>query len=181
VTGDSDRIRFSAELQTIRSWTILRLPKGASAKLPSRGPVMVEGTMDGFRFKAPLEPDGGRGHWLKIGKEMLKGTKASPGDSLTLDLEVSRDWPEPEVPEDLKEALEASKKARRTWDATTPGAHWDWVRWIRSTRNPETRKKRVEVARSKLESGMRRPCCFNRNLCSETDVSSNGLLLKTQK
>ncbi|PYU69083.1 MAG: hypothetical protein DMG49_14295 [Acidobacteria bacterium] len=34
------------------SWTLLTLPKNASAKLPSRGMTMVEGTIDGFPFRA---------------------------------------------------------------------------------------------------------------------------------
>lgn len=99
---------------------------------------------------------------------MLTAARASEGDTVTLDVEVSREWPEPELPEDLERALKKSGKAQRTWDDTTPAAHWDWIRWIWSTKNPETRRKRVEVARSKLEAGMRRPCCFNRNACTET-------------
>jgi hypothetical protein len=174
-------VSFSAKLLRIGSWTLLRLPKSASAELPSRGPVMVEGTINGFHFKAPLEPDGSRGHWLNVKKDMLKAARASAGDTVTLDVEVTREWPEQEVPEDLMKALKHSEKAHETWDDTTPAAHWDWIRWIRSTKNPETRKKRIEVARSKLEAGMRRPCCFNRNSCTETEVSNNGVLLESER
>ena len=35
--------RFEAMLSTIGPWTILRLPKEASAEMPSRGQIMVEG------------------------------------------------------------------------------------------------------------------------------------------
>jgi hypothetical protein len=50
-------IRFSAKLfrpkatEKIGSWTLLTLPKSASAKLPSRGMTMVEGTINGFPFR----------------------------------------------------------------------------------------------------------------------------------
>ena len=179
--GENNRVSISAKLLRIGSLTLLRLPKSASAKLPSRGPVLVEGTINGFHFKAPLEPDGSRGHWLNVKKDMLKAARASAGDTVTLDVEVTREWPEQEVPEDLMKALKHSEKAHETWDDTTPAAHWDWIRWIRSTKNPETRKKRIEVASSKLEAGMRRPCCFNRNACSETEVSYNGVLLELEK
>ena len=40
------------------SWTFLILPKNASAKLPSRGMTAIEGTINGFPFRATLEPDG---------------------------------------------------------------------------------------------------------------------------
>src|SRR3954447_26315941 len=61
-------INFEAELFRIGSWTLLRLPKSASAQLPSRGMAMVEGTINGSPFKAPLplEPDGRGSHWLRV-------------------------------------------------------------------------------------------------------------------
>ena len=46
-------IRCDATLFTIGSWTLLRLPKSASAQLPSRGMTMVEGTINGARFARP--------------------------------------------------------------------------------------------------------------------------------
>jgi hypothetical protein len=82
-----------------------------------------------------------------------------------------------EVPGDLKKALAGSPKAQELWNDITPLAHWDWIRWIRAVKTEETRKKHIEVALDKLNKGMRRPCCFNRNLCSEPAVSKNWVLL----
>ena len=171
-------IRFKTQLFTIGSWTILRLPESASAKLPSRGQTMVEGTINGFHFQSPLEPDGKGSHWFRVDKTILKGASANAGDTITLEIKPSKQWPEPEVPEDLQTALATAPQAQALWMDITPMAHWDWIRWIRSTKNPETRKKRIEVALSKLKSGMRRPCCFNRSICSEPEVSNNGVLLE---
>jgi hypothetical protein len=171
-------IRFEAKLTRIGSWTILRLPKSASAKLPSRGMVMAGGTIDDVRFQAPLEPDGKGGHWLKLDKPMLKAIQADAGDTVTLAIKPVKEWPEPDVPADLKDALAAVPQARSIWMEITPGARWDWVRWIGATKQAETRKRRIEVALSKLEAGDRRPCCFNRNACTEPDVSKNGVLLE---
>ena len=69
-------IRFSAKLfrpkttEKIGSWTLLTLPKNASAKLPSRGMTMVEGTINGFPFRAALEPNGKGSHWLRVNRAM---------------------------------------------------------------------------------------------------------------
>ncbi|HUH99507.1 MAG TPA: DUF1905 domain-containing protein [Nitrososphaerales archaeon] len=104
-------IGIEATLSKVGSWTLLRLPKSASAKLPSRGMVMVEGTMNGFHFKCPLEPDGNRGHWLGVRKDMLKWSGANPGDTVTLQISVSEEWPETDVPGDLRRALGSSEKA----------------------------------------------------------------------
>src|SRR5437588_841767 len=59
-------VHFDATLSTIHDWTILRLPQEASEKLPSRGQVAVQGTINGQRFQTVLEPDGASGHWMRI-------------------------------------------------------------------------------------------------------------------
>ena len=58
-------IRFKATALRIGDWTILRLPISASAKLPSRGMALVDGTINGFRSKIVLEPDGKGSHWFR--------------------------------------------------------------------------------------------------------------------
>ncbi len=171
-------IRFEASLFKIGSWTLLRLPKSASAKLPSRGMTMVQGTINGFRFQAPLEPDGKGSHWLKVDKTMSKAAGADTGDTVMLAIEPVKEWPEPKVPADLKKALAAVPQAQSLWKDITPMARWDWIRWIGSTKNPDTRKRRIEVTFSKFKDGKRRPCCFNRSLCTDPYVSNNGVLLE---
>lgn len=170
-------IHFETKLFKINSWTILRLPDSASVKLPSRGMTMVKGTINGFPFKTVLEPDGRGSHWFKVENTMSKAAKADAGDTVKLVIETTKEWIEPEVPEDLKKVLSISKKAEDLWMDITPNARWDWIRWIRAVKTPETRQKHIEVALDKLHKGMRRPCCFNRNLCSEPYVSHNWTLL----
>src|SRR5215213_9015465 len=109
-------IHFQTTLFKINSWTILRLPENASAALPSRGMTMVSGTINGVPFKALLEPDGKyapgqrSSHWFRPDKELLADASAKAGDTIQVSLEPSKEWIEPEVPEDLQEALAASPK-----------------------------------------------------------------------
>jgi hypothetical protein len=181
-------IRFETKLIQINGWTILRLPVNASAELPSRGMTMVSGTLNGVPFKAVLEPDGRyapghqiSSHWFRPDQKLLDDAAARVGDTVQVALEPSKDWIEPEVPEDLKTALAASPKAEAIWQEISPLAHWDWIRWIRAVKTVETRQKHIEVALDKLNKGMRRPCCFNRNLCSEPYVSHNWALLEPEQ
>ena len=162
----------------IASQTILRLPEAASSKLPSRGMSMVEGTSNGHAFQAPLEPDGMGSHWFRVGNAMLKAARATVGDSVSVALEPMVLWPEPKVPADLAKALASDPRARRIWLDITPPARWDWIRWIGSTRNRDTRTIRIEKTLSKLRSGMRAACCFNRSQCTDPSMSRNGVLLE---
>jgi hypothetical protein len=172
-------IRFDATLFTIDTSTMLRLPETASKNLPSRGQVAVHGTVNGVEFQTVLEPDGSFGHWMRVDDTLQHAAGISAGDAATLDIEVTKDWPEPSVPQDLATALAAApQKIQDLWNEITPMARWEWVRWVNATNNPDTRRRRVDVSISKMKSGKRRPCCFNLSACTDPDLSKNGRLLE---
>lgn len=171
-------IRFEATVQTTNDRAIVRLPGPASKKLPSRGQVAVHGTINGHTFETVIEPDGDFGHWIRIDGRLKEGTGAGPGDKVTVELEPTKEWPEPNVPQDLQEALlHAPREIQDLWRAITPLARWEWVRWVNSTKNPNTRKRRVEVSISKLTDGKRRPCCFNLASCTDPELAKSGKLV----
>jgi len=165
----SFKIRFRAKLlrpaasEKAGSWTFLTLPKDASAKLPSRGMATVEGTINGFPFRATLEPDGQKSHWLKVSRKMSEAAGADAGDVVMLEFTPSGEELEPRVPADLRKALAAAPKAKALWSEITPSARRDWVQWILSSKLPETRARRVANACSMLAAGKRRVCCFDRS------------------
>ena len=162
------KICFSARLsrpvaKKAVSWTFLTLPEAASAKLPSRGLMSVEGTLNGFPFRATLAPDGQGGHWLKLDRKMRLAAGAEAGDVVTLEIAPADEEPEPTVPADLRKALAAALKAREVWSDITPIARRDWIHWVVSAKQPETRARRIKNACSMLAAGKRRPCCFDRS------------------
>lgn len=144
-------------------WTFLRLPSAASKKLPSRGMVSVEGTLNGAAFRATLEPDGDGGHWLKIPKAMRLKAKAEPGNTVTLEITPVDKEPEPKMPADLRSALATAPSAKKAWSTLTPAARRDWIHWIISPKQAATRAKRIATTCSMLIAGKRRPCCFDRS------------------
>jgi uncharacterized protein YdeI (YjbR/CyaY-like superfamily) len=68
---------------------------------------------------------------------------------------------EPRVPTDLRKVLAATPLAKVQWRDLTPIARRDFVSWIDSAKQPETRKRRIERACSMLVAGKRRPCCYS--------------------
>src|SRR5205814_4390181 len=171
MTKNASKIRFKAKLlrpaesENADSWTFLILPKNASAKLPSRGMTAVEGTITGVSFQATLEPDGQKSHWLKVDSKLRETAGgAEAGDVVTLEIAPAIEEPEPEVPADLKKALAAADpKARTVWSDITPMARRDWIHWIASAKQAETRARRIKNACSMLAAGKRRVCCFDRS------------------
>jgi Domain of unknown function (DUF1905)/Bacteriocin-protection, YdeI or OmpD-Associated len=172
-------IRFDGTLSTIGTSTVLRLPETASKDLPSRGQVAVRGTINGVEFQTVLEPDGDSGHWMRVDDTLRHAAGIGAGDTAALGIEVTKDWPEPGVPKDLATALAAApQKIQNLWNEITPMARWEWVRWVNATKSPDTRTRRVEVSISKMNSGKRRPCCFNLSACTDPDLAKNGRLLE---
>lgn len=164
-------IRFTGAVHAATSVAVVRLPEDASGRLPSRGQVAVDGTLDGQSFRTVLEPDGERGHWFRLPPE------CSARETVEVEFDVAPAWPEPEVPADLAAALRnAPADIRQTWDDITPMARWEWVRWVNATANPATRQRRVEVSISKMANGKRRPCCFDLSACTDPTLARSGKL-----
>jgi uncharacterized protein YdeI (YjbR/CyaY-like superfamily) len=67
---------------------------------------------------------------------------------------------EPRVPTDLRQVFAAVPKAKAQWSDLTPLARKDFIMWIDSAKQSETRKRRIESIPDRLASGKRRPCCF---------------------
>ena len=68
---------------------------------------------------------------------------------------------EPRVPTDLRKALAATPTVKAQWNDLTPIARRDFISWIDSAKQPETRRRRIERACSMLVAGKRRPCCYS--------------------
>jgi uncharacterized protein YdeI (YjbR/CyaY-like superfamily) len=65
------------------------------------------------------------------------------------------------APADLRRVLAAAPIAKAQWMDLTAVARRDFISWIDSAKQPETRKRRVESIPSRLAAGRRRPCCFS--------------------
>ncbi len=167
MTQDDKKTQFNERLLRPKKpgdgdlWGVVILPKDVSAKLPRRGRTTVDGTINGQSFRALLEPDGQKSHWLRIDEELLEASGAAFGDIVQLEIMPVELEPEPEVPTDLLEALEVSPESRATWDGTTTIARLDWVHWITSAKQAKTRKKRINDACDMLASGKKIVCCFD--------------------
>jgi hypothetical protein len=158
-------VRFSAKLIQPSAtgktgpWT-LTLPKSASAKFPPRSSTMVEGTLDGFPFRAALEPDINGSQRIRIQKAVRDAAGAETEHPVMVEITRAGEEPETRVPADLRKALTGSPPARAAWTDITPTARREWILWISSAKLSETRDRRIERACDMLASGKRRVCCF---------------------
>lgn len=147
--------RFQAELIASPEGFALGVPKEIAAEVGQRE-IPVEGTMDGFPFRALLKADGK----IHLTEALHKAIGTKIGEEAKVEITRIGDEPEVRVPEDLLAALAGCPPALALWQDVTPMARREWVRWIASGKLEATRVKRIEVGLDKLTKGMRRPCCF---------------------
>jgi uncharacterized protein YdeI (YjbR/CyaY-like superfamily) len=74
---------------------------------------------------------------------------------------LAGDESEPRVPTDLRKALAAAPLAKAKWCDLTQIARRDFITWMDSAKQSETRRRRIEKACSMLVAGKRRPCCYS--------------------
>ena len=64
------------------------------------------------------------------------------------------------LPEDVRKAVSSTTETKAAWKDITVLAKNEWICWVSSTKNPETRKKRLDRMVDQLKEGKRRPCCW---------------------
>ena len=170
-------IQCETRIVNIADWAVVHLPREASEHLSSRGIATIEGTLNDLTFMILLEPDGKGSHWFRVSDHFLKEGNLRVGDKVKLVFTQTYNWPDPDLPPDLEDALKQASLYDRIWQKLSPRAKWEWIRWIRSAKHEETRSKRIELALDKLNKGLKTPCCFNSASCTEPHVSRNGILL----
>jgi len=65
------------------------------------------------------------------------------------------------VPQDLQQALAATASVQSAWQNLTPLARWDFVHWVNTAKQPQTRQRRITRTCQMLAAGKRRPCCYS--------------------
>ena len=140
-----------------KGWSLVTMPKSASAQLPARGRVAVEGTINGCKFRSSAFPDGAGSHNIQFNGGMRDGARVSVGQTAEFSISPSTDAVRVIVPRHLSGALKKSAEAGAQWDAITPKARADWVAWITSAKKEETRTARTAKAVARLSQGEKRP------------------------
>ncbi len=156
----ADPLTFTAELWSPmagKGWTFASLPAASSAALGKKGRVPVEATVGGVKFRTSCFPDGDGGHRIQMNGAMRDATGKADGDLVEFSLKVASDDVEVTVPPALAKALKADKGAQGQWGSITPKARAEWVAWIASAKQEETRVARTAKTVERLRSGAKRP------------------------
>ncbi len=108
--------------------------------------IPVIAIVNGKSAQATLVPAGGGRFRMQINTALRKAARADAGDIVSVELRldrVSRDLP---VPPDLRAGLKQHPKARRAFEALTPGHRRHIIQWFDSAKSPKARQRRLDRA-----------------------------------
>jgi hypothetical protein len=122
--------------------------KAAGLKHHSR----VRGTCNGVSYRSSTPMYSGV-YYLGLHKAMLAEAGATPGQELTLTLELDPDpLPTDALPEDFAAALARDAKAAAAWEKLRPSHKREHVRAILEAKRPETRAARIAKTMAALRA-----------------------------
>ena len=64
------------------------------------------------------------------------------------------------VPVDMQKTLTSTPAMLTVWEDITPLARNEWICWVESAKQEETRDRRIRIMSENLVAGKRRPCCW---------------------
>ena len=123
---------------------VLALGKG------KRPPVRV--TINGYTYRSTVAPMGGR-YLIGVSAENRAGAGVAGGETHDIELELDDASREVALPEDFAAALAADEAATRTFEALSPSNKGWHVSSVEGTKNPETRRRRIEKQVAALHEG----------------------------
>jgi hypothetical protein len=152
------RQEFKATLDQVGpngAWTYMRIPFDVPAFYGTRGRVSVMGTINGSEFRSSIFPDGEGGFHMMVNKNMQREAKVKPGDVVTVVMQMDVGERNITLPDDVKAAMRLNKEAQAGFAKMTPSARKEYVDWITSAKQQQTRDRRIEKAIPMIAEGKR--------------------------
>ena len=117
--------------------------------------VKVKATIDGVPYRGSLVRMGRPCHVLGVLKEIREKIGKEPGDQVHVVVEEDTELRLVEVPEDLRQALDADTEADRFFDGLSYTHQKEYVGWVIEAKRPETRQKRILKVVDMLKEGIK--------------------------
>jgi len=137
----------------VGTWTYLDIPQPVSATFGSKGQVRVKGTINGYPYRTTALPKGDGTHYLVVGKEIREQIQSAQGDTVRVTLEMDMEERKVDIPEELRQALVNEPQAAEAFERMTYSHQKEWVNWILSAKQAETRQRRIVKAIAQIAQG----------------------------
>lgn len=138
----------------VGTWTYVAIPFDLAAEAGKRGQVRVKGTINGYSYRSTALPRGDGFHYLVVNQAIRGVLGVSPGDEVTVSIELDPQERLVEIPLDFQQALADHPEANAHFKNLAASHQKEYVRWITDAKREETRAKRITQTIEKLKSNM---------------------------
>jgi antitoxin component of MazEF toxin-antitoxin module len=147
------RFRVILEGLDDSSGTFVRVPDAVMKAFDGRIRVPVRVAVNGVEHRTTI-CDMGMGPAIGIPATVRRAARVERGDRIMLSLEIDREERKVDIPPDFARDMTATE--RRTYDSMSYTHRKEYVQWIEAAKKPETRVRRIGVARDKLRERAKR-------------------------
>jgi hypothetical protein len=137
------------------AWTRIALPFDATKVFGSKGRTSVRGTINGCPFRSSIFPNGDGSFHMMMNKALLGAASVAPGDRVKVVMEKDEGTRAVSTPPDLARALAKNRVAKQTFDGKTDAFRNEYIAWITSAKQDETRRRRIAKAVELIAAGKR--------------------------
>ena len=133
--------RFDAVIQKEGKFIFVALPFAPREVWGARPRFYVAGTINGTAVRGTLGAEG-QDYFLRLGAAWMRDSEIAVGDTVTVCL--APEGPQVEtVAEDIATALLANEKAKKFFEGLPTYYRKNYIRWIETAKQEETRAKRI--------------------------------------
>ena len=91
----------------------------------------------------------------------LEDRQLQYGTQYDFNITLLSEQPDAIVPEDVSRAIVQNVSSKSSWDSISNLARIDWVHWIESAKQAQTRELRIQQLCQQLAQGKTSICCFD--------------------
>lgn len=151
-TSSKNRISFDVTLVAPEDYpnsAAITCPFDVQEVFGTKARVPVRFTVDGHIFRSSLAPMGGC-HMMVFNKEMREKTGYKGGDTIHIVMERDTEPRTIDFPDDVLTVIQTHHQAWETLQNYSYTHKKEVMDWINSTRNPDTRARRIHKLLDKL-------------------------------
>lgn len=126
------------------TWTFVVVPEHVWQALGGGARIDCRGRVDGTPFRSTITKGGGV-HRFPVVREVRDAAGVGVGDMVRVELEVDGASRDVDVPEELREVLDAQGLWPQ-FEALAPSCRRAWAQHVAEARQPETRARRAAKA-----------------------------------
>jgi len=118
-----------------------------------KGRVAVKAIFDEqVLYRGSLVKMGYPCHILGITKEIRQQLGKSLGDTIKVEIEQDVELREVSIPDDVKALMEKDKKGKKYYESLSYTDRKEYMRWIESAKQAETRERRIGIFLDKINN-----------------------------